>query len=741
MARYGRSGGSEEVEERKPPTMTRSMRQLATAYAPGALFTWEGGLGACRALAVSTQAVELPVATRDLIREQIQEYLESWLARGQAGNYPPGLEPVIGRLVDERLVRNDRLEVTEDKLAFVSAQKIGYEPFPLAFVCRGCDLYRASRDVTTLTADKDRFSEGCPNRKAGKSCQEDWEQLDVVMVHWSGTVEAMSPVRLHWDTNEKKLVSFNSCGSCGGRTFKLLRASGQFSNWKFECVDCGTTRAVLQSDEFTYRLLGEDVAAGRARQAEVNMEPVSYRASSAYYPQSDRVLVFKESEWLNLLQPARMLDLKSFLGNHYGYPGRDLTDGEKQDLLRAKGLIAEWHAREDLRKTAATLPKEVRGALDTVIAQYDERWAKEVFTSVERGSDMLGVLCSERSKLIRRYDPMRMAVEHRTLSAEKLRSTAKVDGKDACVDVTAPDRFLLPDDADREAVVVKVKATLGLLGIAEMRLIRDLQVCEFSFGYTRVSSSPTLKRTEKAGDQDMPVRLNMFDRIISQERAGFPVYCLQQANEAFYVRLDEATVRAWMERNGMSVDAACPSARLGGLLIEGYKPFDRFLDQYRRDKTVARDAYPYAYTLLHTMAHQLIGVMSELSGLDLGSFGEHLFVPDLAFLVYRRGMTMDLGNLSSMWRNHGDPGHGNEVLHKMAMSETLRCGAETICMTLRGGACPDCILIPENACLTRNELLSRSVLIGRGTPRWDQDERELVGFYDIARERAAAGVA
>ena len=70
-----------------------------------------------------------------------------------------------------------------------------------------------------------------------------------------------------------------------------------------------------------------------------------------------------------------------------------------------------------------------------------------------------------------------------------------------------------------------------------------------------------------------------------------------------------------------------------------------------------------------------------MSGLDLGSFGEHLFVPDLAFLVYRRGMTMDLGNLSSMWRDRGDPAFGNEVLDRMVNPASLRCGSKAFAIT------------------------------------------------------------
>src|ERR1700688_297771 len=67
-----------------PPRMTRSQPQLATSYAPGAMFTWEGGKGAC--LAVPVDAAEIDFNARPTRRDQIIENLEeacqSWLARG-----------------------------------------------------------------------------------------------------------------------------------------------------------------------------------------------------------------------------------------------------------------------------------------------------------------------------------------------------------------------------------------------------------------------------------------------------------------------------------------------------------------------------------------------------------------------------------------------------------------------------------------------------------------------------------
>jgi len=46
---------------------------------------------------------------------------------------------------------------------------------------------------------------------------------------------------------------------------------------------------------------------------------------------------------------------------------------------------------------------------------------------------------------VRRFDPIRMAVEHETLLQEKLRGGQLNDGKEVSVDVTILDPFLIPD--------------------------------------------------------------------------------------------------------------------------------------------------------------------------------------------------------------------------------------------------------------------------------------------------------
>jgi hypothetical protein len=134
---------------------------------------------------------------------------------------------------------------------------------------------------------------------------------------------------------------------------------------------------------------------------------------------------------------------------------------------------------------------------------------------------------------------------------------------------------------------------------------------------------------------------------------------------------------------------------------------DRFLTEHR--DTVSPNnprqptLYAAAYGLVHSLSHHIISVMSRLSGLDEGALGEYLFPVDLAFVIYRSGMTMDLGDLSSLWRNSWEP-FLNELRD---YPRSLGCNVGSLCSE-QGGACPDCLMIPEVTCVAGNRYLSRS---------------------------------
>jgi hypothetical protein len=123
--------------------------------------------------------------------------------------------------------------------------------------------------------------------------------------------------------------------------------------------------------------------------------------------------------------------------------------------------------------------------------------------------------------------------------------------------------------------------------------------------------------------------------------------------------------------------------------------------------------------------------IAEHSGLDLGSLGEYLFPADLAFVVYRNGTTMDLGNLSSLWRNEN-----NRFLAYLLQAKTHVCNSGSLC-DFGGGACPDCVMVPETSCIAANQLLSRAVMRGGTAPREDATNRDrhIGGFLTVSNER------
>lgn len=741
--------------------MHRSQSQLARAYAPGALFTYEGGGVACKAVEDSDNreiAREvLTEANRAQIAALIAEYAQAWLERGQNGSRR--LDPRPADLCIDRDVLDDegkRVDIRPGDLRFQAAEFAGFVPFPLSFRCARCNLHREAKSPETVAEDMARFREACPTRSTGP-CADNWRQLDFVMAHWSGEVASPSPLRLDW--NNGRPTPLTRCTNCDRDVFRWVGiGTGSLSNVRLACVHCNEGRELLMRDPHTLQILGPHLGTQAATLAEINMEPVSYRARAAHHPHGDRVLLFTDDGTMRKLDANRRDELAGFLVAKHGFPaGTELSDAAKQELLARSGRPDDWKQRARLHDTIAMLSAHpgteegVRTIRDQ-IARMEALWAKEVFASHGGTSATADGVIDARADFPTRYDPVRLAIEHEAFLVEKMSVVPLDDGRFRSVDVTKLDAFTVPDGLDPSGGIDRLHAAsarwLGLVGVAEMRLVRDVRVCDYTFGYTRTEAAPHVHR-EKAGRIDLPVRLRFYNRIkVDLPGSGapakwrFPVLSIVSANEGIYVRLDPEVVQRWIRANDLDLPTPAPGMRLGGRLLsqacavqaaEGPGAFESFLDGFKRERSVPPIAYPHVYTLLHTMAHTAVVQASALSGLDLSSFAEHIFPADLAFLVYRRGTTMDLANITSMWRDRGSEDEGNEFLARMAAPAALRCGSEGSCVQ-RGGACPDCVMIPETSCITRNELLSRSSLIGRGAPRWaswPDGRREMVGYYEV----------
>lgn len=729
MAKTGYFSEDEDNKQLKAPTMSRSRNQLASAYAPGSFFTFEGGLGSCIALpdqSDSPDEAQISEQTREQIMIRLREVWQSWFARAYSLNTPP--RPIAARqCIDDMLLRESTINpLGADRLTFVNPLRMGYAPAPLTFVCNTCGMFKAYDTVSDVAKDLNTFRPGhCPNPKKKGKCQ--WRQLDVIFVHWSGEWQPATPGMWEWSTKENtKRLFGETCSMCGSKHFLLRTESPRIGEWGFECASCGHRERAswLQNDPFTTEVFRES----KRPPGERRMESISYRASSAFYAQAEQFVVFSEKDQglMTLLMEGNESALENFIASKYGFGGVLPTPDEMKEVLLRGGHDNEWESYTNFEKMLGFAKNDPTGkaAMEAELRKLVHRWLHSEPPLVPVKSELpagLRALMTRRPDFSSRYDPFVLAVEHEALLRSKVSRTAEEGSRSPFVRFYRLDHDLAPKNADAKiAQEAKTLELMSRLGFAEFGLIREFELCRFTHGYSRVSATPVMEKR----NQNVPVRLRLFEPLRSGKR---PVYVVTQANEAIYVSLEPRQVYEWLRAVGV-VDL--PSwdpkgeVKLGGRILESAEPFGRYFSMLHPGDA---STYRYVYTLLHSYAHLFMKAVAEFSGLDLGSLGEYVFPADLSFVIYRNGTTMDLGNLSSLWRNEN-----NRFLAHLLEPSTHRCNSGSLC-DFGGGACPDCIMVPETSCIAQNRLLSRAVLRGGVAPREDSTHKaqRINGYLEI----------
>jgi hypothetical protein len=717
--------------------MSRSRGQLATVYAPGALFTFEGGLGACLSMPDQSQhptRADVSPETALQIHLRLREIWQSWFTRAMEGGTQdhPSLPTLC---LDQALLRDGTFHApASSRFELVDPRAMNYVPAPMDFVCNTCGRFRKFDTVREASAKLDELKrENCDSRSQELKGKCRWRQLDVIFVHWSGSWAPPSPGRWEWSISEQKLLKpIDACPICQSRTFYLIDKSPRIGEWVFEC-ERGHKQgdSWLQNDPTTTKLLGDETSKRPPRWR--RMEPISYRATPAYYPHSEQFIVFaaEHRDLLTMLSEGNESLLASFAAQRFGVGERIASDEEIIEILRKGGHVAKVSQYERLVGMKARLAgTQMEEELDAQIREMMSDWRATpgLLPVAHDPPAWLSQLIARRADFGSRYDPLVLAVEHEALSRSKLSATTSVDGRSPFVRFACPEKDLAPRTrAELDAQVSRTKMLLGALGVSEMGLVREFDLCRFTHGFTRMSTDPLIEKSDQQALR-LPVRLNLFQELGNQK---IPIYVVNQSNEAIYVRLQPDTVYQWLRSVGVSDlpdwDGEAP-LNLGATILQTASPFGKFFGSLTPGPA---STYRYVYTLLHTYSHAVMKSVAEFSGLDVGSLGEYLFPADLAFAVYRNGTTMDLGNLSALWRNYN-----TVFLEHLIAPRTLMCGAGSLCDSLSGGACPSCIVIPETACIAANQLLSRSVLRKGPSPREDQEHAGQVirGYLDVASD-------
>lgn len=702
--------------------MERSLLQISTSYAPGALFTFEGGRGGYLSVGTEGRPVGQGITqyASNIIFTQIEESARNWMqiARNSEAEFTRPQD-----CLDSTFLQNDKFRFSRNHLELVKPEAVGFQPMPTVFFCEACKVVaspksNSSRDALKLIKrlKQSNYTTHGRHSKCEIGCCK-WKQLDVVFIHPNGAILPGRPERY-----DKYGFKPRKC-DCGGKEHMIYKSSPKISEWKYKCSDCGnfTVNQWRQNETslVDYYISNNEPNAGLTspQLMHARMFPVPYLSNTVFYPKTGSALDFNESEFL---KPDVLLDdvlLKRTLAELLGMES-SLSDDD---------IIMQAQSIEAFSKRVSTYTN-AKGSIDILNSLPDSEQIQKLievqltimedsmselrpqFSAGESLPQDILTQVQARPQWSQKYDPIRLLFEHEALSRSFLDVPAIKGGRRKFVpfdkvNINLDDDFVTTTGATAVTLVnEQVTLRMSAMGIRRAGLIREISVINYSYGFSRVSPMPTHTR----GKGTEPVRLNLFERvpIAAETSRKHPVYVQQAKNESLYFQLDHVRVAKWLKSVG-AVDVPTDLVGLREYLLKHHKPIGTYVDNV---EPVDGQLQPFmaAYTLLHTFSHQVMNMVAELSGLEISSLGEYLFPLDMAVLIYRKGTTQDLGNFSSLWRNHQ-----TYLFDYLLDPNTLRCSSGVLCGN-RGGACPGCILVPETSCIASNRLLSRGALTGKG---------------------------
>ncbi len=716
------------------PYMQRTKIQLETAYSPGSLFTFEGFLTVCESVPAQRYTpMEVTPYAKEQIYSSIDERIKAWYRTAMQN----ADDPLPFMCVDRDLLNaeetdiDDRLNISQ--FDFAEPKDMGYIPSVLTFVCNQCKRVLTFKNIADFDKKKDLMGRiNCS--KIDQQCH--WRQLDIVFVHPNGNYNQPEPWRYNYSNRTNDVYKGDTrCSNCNSEKVCLNERSPQLSNRYYYCADCGAPRDTqwIQNDiEWLKKFRGIQ----NRQAADIRMKAVSYRANSVHYPLQDMTIDFGKNERLATLNDVTNQQMKIAVSDAFSFPVTRIPEKEFETKVVDKYGPGEWNSYKTLViklddfKNGPEATDEaytsVINALENARQEKEEGWAKSGIVSkqVDLPPKLTKSLEERRDLFSHRYDPFRLLIEHRALLDQIVSDQLMDNGIPYYTAMDHLDQYIGPDDPkEREVLNVAHRKIMDHSGIDTIGLVRKFETLQYSFGFTRVDSKPV---TKYINNRIAPVRLKLFEKTQIDEEQKHPIFTLKQNNEAIYVRLKEEVIREWLTR--LNTNEGMQSSSIGAQYLEAVPPMGTFLDNLPHEDLNGPSMPLALYSLLHTYAHHVMYAISDFSGLGVGSLGEYIFPADLSFIVYRRGMTMDLGNLTSMLRNNAPA-----FLKYIEDRTSLGCGSGSLCIS-RGGACPDCLLIPEVSCITQNKLLSRALLIGKGHPNSYGFKDRIEGYLDVAQE-------
>ena len=162
-------------------------------------------------------------------------------------------------------------------------------------------------------------------------------------------------------------------------------------------------------------------------------------------------------------------------------------------------------------------------------------------------------------------------------------------------------------------------------------------------------------------------------------------------SEGILIELDPLKIVEWLEINR---------------ICEVNEEIRNNPSKYINKLSESSEEYVCIKELIHTLSHILIKKSALYTGLDENTYGELLFPSNYSFIIYSTS-TVNIGGMDYLFRYHV-PNWFSDL-----DTDSCECVFDPSCIN-EGGACYNCLYLPEYVCSNFNNTLSRHSLIGGG---------------------------
>jgi hypothetical protein len=580
----------------------------------------------------------------------------------------------------------DSLSISPEDASIKTPGAANFEVFPRIFECGNCSSINRfrSEEIRELSSDN-RGVLDC--ERCGEELS-DHNQMEFVVACPCGQIQEMY-VPSH-------------CGA--GMALRNPGVGFESSYWRCTDSDCAATsdfhpgNKCLNPDcEFTAQ----------------DRKLLPHSASQTFYPQTERLInVQKSLDTLLTNNKYQIQIVSDYLLERSGNAG----PSEDEKLGRAMELMDEDEASsrdEALEMAEDQLTVDLQEHRDKTKHFLDERLAGE--NHVRLSEELFEYL----SVVNPSYD------EDNRITSYTFAELSEDSGEETHLDQETLDRYCdLRDELKME----------------EVRLIKNFPITTVSYGYSRVTPSPTGFQTQSesntpsdegssqagsdaeseldgedlndsSSSSSTETDLNLFS---SGKWSDTEVFARTTDAEAAMFTMDKRAVLDWLIENDVVSDAGVED--LDRWFLENVYHPARFENIDPVDEPVSR----HVYTLLHTFSHSVIQAIGKLSGYGRDSLVEHLLPRSMSVIIYKRSDTdFSLGSIFTLFEEKFP-----EVVDQI--NEAEYCTYNTVCERDHNSACEDCLFLSNVTCQNSNQNLSRSVYFGGGF-----DGIETVGFDEL----------